>query len=91
MAGAGMNGLFDVDSKPFPKWYRALTISGKPAGLGFECPVCHLGYTHDAPEQIFHCGAMEQAPRIRALLPTRRIGSGQPVNLPGNVFLVGWE
>jgi len=71
-------------------WFKALTISGKPAGLGFECEKCHLGYAHDAPERVFHCGAWESAPKFTALLPTRRIG-GDPA-LPGNVIQIGiWE
>lgn len=71
-------------------WFKALTISGKPAGLGFECEKCHLGYTHSAPEKVFHCGAWESAPKITALLPTRRIGGDAA--LPKNVFKIGvWE
>ena len=64
-ASSGMSGFFRVSAEPAPTgWYRALTISGKPAGLGFQCPKCHLGYRHSAPAEIFHCGKSEKAPRF---------------------------
>jgi hypothetical protein len=88
-AGAGVNGLFHVgtENAPLPKWFRVFDKRGKPAGLGFQCPKCHLGYPHDAPEKIFHCGAEEKQPRITALLPARRIG-GDPA-LPPRVIPIG--
>lgn len=82
-----MIDLFSVSSDAPPRWWRALTISGKPAGLGFECPKCHLGFSHSAPEKIFHCGAEEKQPRLTALLPERRIGGA--AQLPPNAFKIG--
>jgi hypothetical protein len=79
--------FFRVSSEAPPKWYRALTISGKPAGLGFQCPKCHLGYPHSAPAEIFHCGALETAPHFTALLPQRSIGNA--AQLPPNFFRIG--
>jgi hypothetical protein len=45
-----------------PKWWRAVTLSGKSAGVGFFCPVCCLGIRHSAPEAIEHCGRVDVAP-----------------------------
>jgi len=68
-------------------WFNVLTISGKPAGLGYECEKCHLGCRHSAPEKVFHCGAWEAAPKITALLPTRQLGDGS--TLPPSMVKVG--
>jgi len=76
-----------LDAEEVPRWFRVLTISGKPAGLGFQCPKCHLGFRHSAPEKVFHCGRLEHAPRITALLPQRRLGGDE---LPPNVIPVFW-
>lgn len=54
-------------------WFRAKTISGKDAGLGFLCPVCRLSHTHSAPARVFHCGRWEDAPFFTVKLPTRQI------------------
>jgi hypothetical protein len=82
-----MIDLIRVAADAPPKWYRALTISGKPAGLGFQCPKCHLGYPHSAPTEIFHCGALEKAPMFPALLPQRSIGGA--AQLPPNFLKFG--
>jgi hypothetical protein len=82
-----MNGLFSVTDQAQPKWWRAQTISGKPAGIGFLCPKCHLTYTHSAPEKIFHCGTLEKQPRFPKLLPERRIGGA--ATLPPNIIPIG--
>lgn len=82
-----MIDLIRITSDAPPKWYRALTISGKPAGLGFQCPKCHLGYPHSAPAEIFHCGALEKAPRFTARLPERRLGNA--ASLPPNFMRIG--
>ncbi len=79
--------FFRVSSEAPPKWWRALTISGKPAGLGFACAKCHLEYSHSAPTEIFHCGALEKAPRFPALLPERSLGNA--AQLPPNFFKLG--
>ncbi len=85
-----LGGLFKLSTEEKPRWWRALTISGRDAGLGFSCPVCGFGYAHDAPDEIRHCGHIEQAPRDTHRLPTHRLGSG--VGLPSNVIPVGdWE
>jgi hypothetical protein len=81
--------FFRPDSGPPPKWFRVRTISGKDAGLGFQCPCCHLGYPHSAPERVFHCGAFEEAPLITGLLPVRQLG--QRAHFPRNIMPVGWE
>ena len=73
----------------WPRWYKALTISGKPAGLGFCCPKCHLHISFGVPpEGVFHCGAQEKPPLITALLPVRRLGNGC---LPGNLVAFGFD
>jgi hypothetical protein len=82
-----MTDLIRITADAPSKWYKALTISGKPAGLGFECPKCHLCYTHSAPEKIFHCGAEEHSPRFTALLPKRSIGGA--AQLPPNFLKFG--
>lgn len=84
-----MSDFVSVTAEAKPTWWRAITRSGKPAGLGFECPKCRLGYAHDAPQQIYHCGRMESAPKLTAILPTYQLGGGAP--LPRNVFLVAWD
>ncbi len=83
------NDLVFVTSEPQPepRWFRALTLSGKPAGLGFRCPVCAFGYPHDAPDRVFHCGAWEKAPLITALLPTRSPNGN--FGLPPRVIPIG--
>jgi hypothetical protein len=59
----------------FTNWFRAFSVSGRPAGLAFECQRCHLTYSHDAPLEIRHCGTVEQAPPANQheSLPARRI------------------
>jgi hypothetical protein len=86
-----MSGLFSLlQSDAPPKWFRVLSKSGRPLGLGFQCPKCHFGYRHSAPLEIFHCGALEKQPLFTKLLPVTRIG-GDPI-LPPNVFKVGdWD
>ncbi len=76
-------GLFAGDADL--RWWKATTISGLPAGLGFLCPTCGLRYPHSAPDLITHCGDVERAPTATEKLPTRSLGT----QLPRNVFLVG--
>lgn len=84
-----IGGLFRVSTEPQPKWWKALTISGADAGLGFYCPKCHLAYPHSAPAEIRHCGAIESAPKKTDKLPTRQLGNG--VGLPYNILPVAWD
>ncbi len=74
-------------TKTKSNWYRARTVSGLSAGLGFECPKCHLCFRHSASQEIFHCGALESAPRFLALLPEKTFGKKQNA-LPPNVIPV---
>lgn len=76
------------DEKPLEGWFKVTTISGKPAGLGFHCSVCGLGFRHSAPRVFEHCGRKEKAPRIKATLPTRSLGGFQ---LPINLIPIGWH
>ena len=82
-------GLLDLTQKKntaMPgNWFRAFSISGKPAGLAFECPRCRLTYTYDAPASVFHCGKNEERPPANkhAALPERRIVT------PGTQMTVG--
>ena len=62
-----------------PIWWRAVTVSGTPAGLGFLCPVCGFGLRHSAPNQIQHCGRVDVAPP-ESSLPVRNLG--EPVAYP---------
>lgn len=82
-----MSGLFLLSTKGQPEgWFKALTISGKPAGLGFQCPVCHLGFRHSAPREFVHCGKLEKAPVLTALLPEQSLGD--PI-LPPRIVPIG--
>ena len=75
----------------WPRWYKARTISGKPAGLGFYCEKCHLHIRYGAEVGIFHCGAVENPPLITALLPMRSLGPDGNA-LPANIIPVGdWD
>jgi hypothetical protein len=88
---AAMSGLFfPMREQAWPKWYRARTISGKPAGLGFCCPKCHLHIRYGAETGVFHCGAMETPPVITTLLPVRSLGPDSN-QLPRNLMSVGWD
>ena len=88
-----MSGVFFVmrNVPEWPRWYRARTISGKPAGLGFCCPQCHLHIRYGADAGVFHCGALEKPPLITALLPSRRLGPGSANSLPENLIPLGWD
>lgn len=46
------------------RWSRAYTLSGRPAGLRFECDRCHLVIEFEAPERVFHCGHEEERPAL---------------------------
>jgi hypothetical protein len=72
-----------------PRWWRVLSISGKPLGLGFACPKCKLGFSHHAPEKIKHCRMVEKRPFFTASLPTKQVGGGART-LPRNILPVGW-
>ena len=74
------------DDEPQPKWFKVTTISGKDAGLGFQCPNCGLGFRHSAPREIFHCGSTEKAPLFSSGLPVRSLGGFQ---LPNRYVLTG--
>ena len=76
------------DEESQPKWYRVTTISGKDAGLGFQCPNCGLGFRHSAPREIFHCGSTEKAPVFSSGLPVRSLGGSR---LPINMIPIGWH
>jgi hypothetical protein len=79
--------FFRISSDDDPVWFRAVTISGKPAGLGFQCPVCHLGYRHSAPNVIEHCGGkVESAPANPQSLPERNLGGP---TLPSRFLKIG--
>jgi hypothetical protein len=41
-------------------WCRVVTVSGADGGLAFHCEKCHLVYPHDAPIEVFHCGALQK-------------------------------
>lgn len=56
-----------------PIWWRAVTVSGAPAGLGFLCPACGFGLCHSAPNQIQHCGRVDAAP-AESTLPVHNLG-----------------
>jgi hypothetical protein len=56
-----------------PKWWRAVTVSGKPMGLGFFCPVCCVAFRHSGPAQVEHCGRVDLAPD-EPMLPIHNLG-----------------
>ena len=56
-------------------FFRAFTLSGADAGLGFHCEKCHLVYPHGAPEEVFHCGAVQRLEKkLFQQLPEVRLG-----------------
>jgi hypothetical protein len=62
-------------------WYKAITFSGKDAGLGFFCPTCKLCYPHSCGEEVFHCGAIERLDKgFFERLPEVKLGQ-KPVTL----------
>jgi hypothetical protein len=77
-----------TNDEPQTRWWRVLSVSGQPLGLGFACPVCHYGFSHHAPPKIKHCRTEESAPFFTANLPVKQIGGTQP--LPRNIIPVGW-
>jgi hypothetical protein len=77
-----------VNHEPF-RWWKATTLSGKPAGLGFQCYRCGLGYRHSAPQKIDHCGRVESAPFMTLLLPSFSIVDAP--RFPSNLVPVGWH
>ena len=81
-----MSWLFTSESE-LKGWFKALTISGAAAGLGFECERCRWQVRHSVQpgQKFFHCGAEHTAPRLDASLPTRRIGGAV---LPSNMIPV---
>ena len=70
------------------KWFRALTISGKPAGFAFECDTCRLLIPYDAPEVVKHCNTTSHAPFNAAGLPFRRLRKPGGNDMPANALLV---
>ena len=85
-----MSLFFPMRNQEWPRWYRALTISGKPAGLGFCCPKCHLRVSYGAEAGVQHCGSLEKPPMITALLPVRGLGPRQEL-LPANILPIGFD
>jgi hypothetical protein len=67
-------------------WYRALTISGKDAGLRFECDRCALRIPYEAPAVVDHCSTFSQAPLPADIskLEVVRLGGGQ--NWPSGII-----
>lgn len=74
----------------WPKWYRARTISGKPAGLGFYCDKCHLHVRYGAEAGVWHCGTVENPPLITALLSVHSLSPDSNA-LPANILPIGWD
>jgi hypothetical protein len=60
-------------------WHRVRTISGKDAGLAFDCDRCALRIPYHAPAVVDHCSTFSQVPLPAdiAKLPTRSLGGGQ--------------
>jgi hypothetical protein len=81
--------LLSTKPAPLPRWYRATTISGQSAGLGFHCDKCHMAYRYNAPERIFHCGGIEKSPIFPALLPAQSLG--RESTLPRNLVPCFWD
>ncbi len=60
------------------RWSRAYTLSGKQAGLRFECDRCHLVIEFEAPKRVFHCGHEEERPVVPSgAVPS---GAGKPAS-----------
>lgn len=70
-------GLFS--SKP-QRFFRAFSISGRPADLGFECETCHsvIRYGLLAGQTVEHCGQREEVPSSVFGMQCRSLRRGMP-------------
>jgi hypothetical protein len=70
-------GLFT--SKP-QRFFRAFSISGQPADLGFECETCHsvIRYGLTYGQHVAHCNINEPVPSDLYDLPCRSLRRGMP-------------
>jgi hypothetical protein len=87
-----MLGLFS--HKP-QRFFRAVSISGKPADLGFECEVCRqcVRYGLVPGQTVEHCGTREPVPSTSEwhALPARSLRRGMPELPSGYVLLDTWD
>ena len=58
-------------------FFKARTLTGSDAGLGFHCERCHVVCPHDCPESVFHCGALEHLDK-KSQLPSVTLGTRAP-------------
>jgi hypothetical protein len=66
-------------SKP-QRFFRAFSISGQPADLGFECETCHsvIRYGLLAGQTVEHCGQREEVPSSVFGMQCRSLRRGMP-------------
>lgn len=86
-----MSFIFSNDSKTI--FWRAFTISGQPAGLGADCPVCgsRVRYGLYAGDTFEHCGKRERVPTDWSDLPCRSLKRGMPELPKGHLLLDTWD
>ncbi len=83
--------IFGNDSKTI--FYRAFTISGFPAGLGADCPVCggRVRYGLAVDSTFEHCGRREKVPTDWSDLPCKSLKRGMPDLPKGHMLVDTWE
>ena len=74
-------------------FWRAFTISGMPAGLGADCPVCggRVRYGLAVDSTFEHCGKREKVPTDWSTLPARSLRRGMPDLPKGYLMVDTWE
>jgi hypothetical protein len=79
-------------SKP-QRFFRAFSISGQPADLGFECQVCHsvIRYGLLAGQTVEHCGKREEVPSSVFGMQCRSLRRGMPLLPEGYIVTDTWD
>ena len=83
--------IFGNSSKTI--FWKAFTISGQPAGLGADCPVCggRVRYGLYADSTFEHCGRREKVPTDWSDLECRSLKRGMPPLSKGFLVMDTWE
>jgi len=85
--------MLGFPEKSKTEWFRAFTISGRPAGLGAVCPVCQGAVRYGlSPGMTFeHCGRKEPVPENLDGLPCKSLKRGMPDVSQGFLVLDTWQ
>ena len=75
------------------QFFRAVSISGRPAGVGAICPVCSscIRYGLNDGDTFEHCGRKEEVPADTHKLPARSLRRGMPELPKGFVLIDTWD